>query len=288
MKRDQLCVDTICWNSFPLERALEGIASTGVSRVELCASLGSCDHAAPESLGRGASDKLRGLLTKYGLTAVAYSGHTDLTTQEGMKAGLARLQLAANMGISLFITPMPPFFVDSPIKGQLTMPPDADPNAEQFAIENAVRLADLADKLDVQMCIEFGLWGFGRITGQHYLALLERMKRPGLGINFDAAATTLFNENALPTKEDISVLASHLSHFHLCDRSSTDMGKWDFCPVGEGAIAWNPFLTELDRVGYKGHVSVEMGWPQTPESAQIVDDAVRRSIAFVDKYFQSP
>ena len=52
MKRDQLCVDTICWSSFPVERALEGIVSTGIFRVELCASLGSCEHAAPESLGR--------------------------------------------------------------------------------------------------------------------------------------------------------------------------------------------------------------------------------------------
>ena len=285
MKRDQLCVDTICWSSFPVERALEGIASTGISRVELCASLGSCDHAAPESLGRDASEKLLGLLEKHGLTAVAYSGHTDLTTQEGMVAGLDRLQLAADMGIPLFITPMPPFFVDSPIKRQLTLPSTADPNAEEFAIENAVQLADLADKLGVEMCIEFGLWGFGRVTGQDYLALLERMNRPTVRINFDAAAMTLFNEDALPTKDDISVLAPNLSHVHLCDRSSTELGKWDFCPIGEGAIDWGPLLTEFDRVGFTGHVSVELGWEGAPESPEIVDDAVRRSIAFVDKYF---
>ena len=199
---------------------------------------------------------------------------------------MGRLQLAADMGIVLFITPMPPFFVDSPIKGQLTLPPAADPGAEALAIENAVQLADLADKLGVEMCIEFGLWGFGRVTGQDYLALLKRMNRPGVRINFDAAATTLFNEDALPTKDDISVLASNLSHFHLCDRSSTQMGKWDFCPIGEGAMDWDPLLTELDRVGYAGHVSVELGWKGTLESPEIVDDAVRRSIAFVDKYFQ--
>ena len=286
MKRDQLCVDTICWSSFPVERALKGIVSADISRVELCASLGSCDHAAPESLGQGTSDKLLGLLEKYGLTAVAYSGHTDLTTQEGLEAGLDRLQLAADMVIPLFITPMPPFFVDSPIKRQLTMPPTVDPKMEEFAIENAIRLADLADKLGVEMCIEFGLWGFGRVSGRDYLALLERMNRPNVRINFDATAITLFNKDVLPTKDEISVLASHLSHCHLCDRSSTEMGKWDFCPIGEGAMDWDPLLTELDRSGFSGHVSVELGWEGRPASPEIVDDAVRRSIAFLAKYFE--
>ena len=281
MKRNQLCVDTICWSSFPIERALAGVAGSGISRVELCASLGSCEHAAPESLGRDTSGKLTALLGKNGLSAVAYSGHTDLTTDDGLQAGLDRLRLAGDLGIDLFITPMPPFFVDSPIKGQLALPPDPDPGAELIAIDNALRLAELADKLDVQMCIEFGLWGFGRVTGPAYLDLLQCMNRPELRINFDAAATTLFNVDALPTKEDISSLASKLSHFHLCDRASTKMGAWDFCPVGEGAIDWDPYLTELDRIGYTGHVSVEMGWPQTPKTPEIVDNAVRRSIAFV-------
>ena len=165
------------------------------------------------------------------------------------------------------------------------MPPTVDPKVEEFAIENAVQLADLADKLGVEMCIEFGLWGFGRVTGQDYLELLDRMNRPDVRINFDATAITLFNEDVLPTKEDISVLAPHLSHFHLCDRSSTEMGTWDFCPIGEGAMDWDPLLTELDRTGFTGHVSVELGWEGAPESPEIVDDAVRRSIAFVDRYF---
>ena len=69
MKREQLCIDTICWSHFPVERALAGIAKVGIPRVELCASLGASDHAAPESFGLGGSDKLLRLLDKYGLTA---------------------------------------------------------------------------------------------------------------------------------------------------------------------------------------------------------------------------
>lgn len=254
--------------------------------MELCASLGACDHAAPENLGRGASDKLSRLLDKYGLSAVVYSGHTDLTTPEGMAAGVARLQMAADMNIPLFITPMPPAFTDSKNKGELMMPAPLGPEAEEVALKNAVVLTDLAEKLGVVMCIETGLWGFGVATGKDYVALLKRMGRPKVRINFDVAATTIFNENANLTKDDIRALAPYLAHFHLSDRASAKMGKWDFCTVGEGAIDWEPLFNELDRVGYTGHVSVELGWVKPPKSPEIVDDAVRRSLQFVQKYFK--
>ena len=51
MRAEQLVVDTMCYTDFPLERALSGIAEAGISRVELCSSVGSCDHAAPERFG---------------------------------------------------------------------------------------------------------------------------------------------------------------------------------------------------------------------------------------------
>ena len=51
MRSDQLVIDTMCYTDFPLERALRGIADAGISQVELCASVGSCDHAAPGAVG---------------------------------------------------------------------------------------------------------------------------------------------------------------------------------------------------------------------------------------------
>ena len=105
MKAEQLCVDTMCYTAFPLERALSGIAEAGISRVELCASVLDCNHAAPERLGPGASGKLQRLLETHGLTAVSYSGHADLTTETGLIAFTSRLQLAADLNIPIVNTP---------------------------------------------------------------------------------------------------------------------------------------------------------------------------------------
>jgi sugar phosphate isomerase/epimerase len=135
------------------------------------------------------------------------------------------------------------------------------------------------------MCIEAGLWGFDVRTGEDYVELLKRMDRPNVRINYDPAATTVFYEDVSPTKNDITVLAPYLVHFHLCDRASTERGQWDFRPIGEGVIDWDPFMTELNRVGFTGNVSVELGWEVPPESPEVVDDAVRRSVKFIEKYF---
>src|SRR3990172_12900767 len=104
MRAEQLCIDKICYNAFPLERALTGIAECGIRRVELCSSVGSCDHAAPERLGRGGSEILLRLLAGHGLTAVSLSGHADITTEDGLVAFTARLALAADIKIPIAIT----------------------------------------------------------------------------------------------------------------------------------------------------------------------------------------
>ena len=108
MKAEQLVIDTMCYTDFPLERALSGIADAGVSRVELCASVGSCNHAAPEHLGPRGSAKVQRLLEENGLTAVSLSAHADITTESGLIDFTSRLQLTAELGIPIINTPLPP------------------------------------------------------------------------------------------------------------------------------------------------------------------------------------
>ncbi|OGR24226.1 MAG: hypothetical protein A2139_11110 [Desulfobacca sp. RBG_16_60_12] len=270
MRAEQLCIDTICYNAFPLERALAGIAECGIRRVELCSSVDSCDHAAPERLGRGGSGILLRLLESYGLTAVSFSGHADITTEAGLVAFTARLQLAGDMSIPIAITPLPP--------------EEAGPEVEERFCRNAVRLADLAAKLGIVMCLEN--LGFLMGTSAQCVALLQRLKHPNIRINYDPAAGIYFTGDK-PTKDDIAVLGPHLAHFHVNDKASLEKGKWDFRPIGEGIVEWDSILGELDRVGFTGPASIELEWEVPPKLPEVVDSAVRRSIQFLQKYFKA-
>ena len=279
MRADQICIDTMCYTAFPLERALAGIAQIGVSRVELCASLGegSCEHAAPEKLGRGGSNKLQRLLDNYGLTAVSFSAHADMTVESGLIDFTSRLQLAADLSIPIVNTPLP-------------LPPErSGPEVAERFCSNLLKLAEVAAKLEVVICLDTGLAVLlGNITPQTdiieaHVKLMKRLNHPNVRINYDAACLILFRDTK-PGKNDITTLGPYLAHFHCSDKGSLEAGKWDFRTIGEGVIDWDGIIPELDNVGYTGPVSIELGWEVQPKTPEDVDDAVRRSYEFLQKY----
>ena len=279
MKTEQLVVDTMCYTDFPLERALSGIAESGVSRVELCASMDSCDHAAPERLGPGGGGKLLGLLEDFGLTAVSLSAHADITTESGLIAFTSRLQLAAESNIPIIIMPLPP----DRQHHRPDLPLRSGPEVDDLFCRNVLKLADLAEKLGVVVCLE--TIGYLLSDAEKCVALIHRLNHPNLRINYDPASLLFFVRDSKPTKDDITVLAPYLGHVHLNDKASTEMAKYDFCPTGEGVVGWESILGEMDRVGFTGPASIEIGWEVPPETAEFVDDAVRRSCQFVQSYF---
>ena len=279
MRAEQLVIDTMCYTDFPLERALSGIAEAGISRVELCASLDSCDHAAPEHLGPGASNKVSRLLEAYGLTAVSLSAHADITTESGLIAFTSRLQLAAELNIPIINMPLPP----DRQHHRPDLPMRSGPEVDDLFCGNILKLADLADNLGVVVCLE--TVGYLLSDASQCVALIHRLNHPNLRINYDPASLLYFVPGAKPTKDDITLLAPYLHHVHLNDKASSQVAKYDFCSLGEGAVEWESLLSEMDRVGYTGPASIEIGWEVTPESPEVVDDAVRRSIQFAQGYF---
>jgi len=280
MRTEQLVIDTMCYTDFPLERALSGIAEAGVSRVELCASIDSCDHAAPERLGSGASGKLVSLLDEYHLTAVSLSAHADITTESGLIAFTSRLLLAAESNIPIIIMPLPP----DRQHHRPDLPLRAGPEVDDLFCGNVLKLADLAAKLGVVVCLE--TIGYLLGTAEQCVALIHRLNHPNLRINYDPASLLFFVPDSKPTKDDITVLAPYLAHVHLNDKASSEMARYDFCPTGEGVVGWESMLGEMDRVGFTGPASIEIGWEVPPETAEDVDDAVRRSCQFVQSYFR--
>ena len=279
MKSEQLIIDTMCYTHYPLERALSGIAEAGISRVELCASVGSCDHGAPEQLGPGASNKLSRLLESYGMTAASFSAHADITTESGLIAFTSRLQLAAELNIPIVNTPLPP----DRQHHRPDLPLRSGPEVDDLFCGNILKLADLAAKLGVVVCLQ--TVGYLLSDAEQCVALIHRLNHPNVRINYNPSSLLYFAGGAEPTKDDMTLLAPYLGHVHLIDKASLEMAKFDLCPLGEGAVDWESLLGEMDRVGYTGPASIEIGWPVTPESPEVVDDAVRRSIQFVQGYF---
>ena len=260
----------MCYTVFDLDRALGGIARTGIKHVELCASVADCDHAAPEKLGPDAAGQITGLLERYGLDALSFSAHGDITTRAGLDAFNTRLQLAGDLGVGVVIAA-------APITGS---PPDiATPYRRTICT-----LADQAADLGITLCIES--FGPHMLTARSAVDFLHNLDHGNLRLNYDPAAR-IYTGGDLPGDDEIAILAGHLGHIHLNNKASRHGQAWDFCPVPDGVVDWHPLLAELNRVDFAGPVSIEIGWPQAPESVDQVNDAVRRSWEDVAGFFDS-
>ena len=88
------------YSSYAHEDALAGLAEAGYRGVELSAVPGATEHVDVH----GDPADVRSRLDHYGLEAVSISGHSDLTTPEGLEHGLAVVAWAQRFGLPVVNT----------------------------------------------------------------------------------------------------------------------------------------------------------------------------------------
>src|SRR5438552_7028115 len=119
---------TNSYHTYSHDEALEGIAAAGFEHVELSAVPGWTEHVDLEA-DKGA---LRRKLDGYGLAAVSLSGHSDLTTPDGLEHGIKAVRWAAAYGVPI---------VNTAVGGHQS----ADENEAAF-LANIGRLADAGEE----------------------------------------------------------------------------------------------------------------------------------------------
>src|SRR5437773_6359418 len=101
--KNRLGGHTNSYHSYSLDEALEGIAAAGYRYVELSAVRGWTEHV-PLDANAKALGKIQRTLNTLGLIPVSLSGHSDLTTKEGVDVGKKAIDLCERMGIDIMNT----------------------------------------------------------------------------------------------------------------------------------------------------------------------------------------
>ncbi len=245
---------TNTYHTYGLDEALRGIAAAGFANVELTAVPGWTEHVELDG-----SDELRRKLDEQGLRAVSLSGHSDLTTREGLEHGIRAVRWAAAFGIPI---------VNTAVGGHASKE-----ESEQAFLENIGELADAAEAAGVIVALE--IHGDIMASGRKTLPLLERIGRESVKVNYDTANVEFYSGDR--AVDDLEAIAAHLAHVHLKDTAG-GKGVWDFGPIGSGSVDFARVLEILDQAGYRGPFSVELEfqgepWPPLDE----VDAAMRSS-----------
>jgi L-ribulose-5-phosphate 3-epimerase len=252
---NRLAGHTNTYHTYGFEEALEGIASAGYKHVELTAVPGWTEHVdldAPPT-------EVRALLQRYGLEAVSLSGHSDLTTREGVEHGIKAVRWAADYGLPI---------VNTAVGGHQS----ADENEAAF-LGNIGEVADAAENAGVVVALE--IHGDIMASSDVTIPLLEKIGRSSIRVNYDTANVEFYSgERAV---DDLPKIVPYLAHVHLKDTTGGE-GNWNFPALGSGTVDFARILTILGEAGYAGPYSVELEfqgepWPPLAE----VTDAMRRS-----------
>jgi sugar phosphate isomerase/epimerase len=232
---------TNSYHTYGFDDALAGIAEAGYGGVELSAVPGWTEHLSLDEDPAAVRRKLEG----YGLEAVSLSGHSDLTTPDGLDHGI-RAAVGGHQS--------------------------ADENEAAF-LGNIGELADAAEVAGVVVALE--IHGDIMASSDVTIPLLEKIGRESVKVNYDTANVEYYSgEKAV---DDLPKITRYLSHVHLKDTVG-GKGVWNFPAIGDGSVDFGRVLEILRAAGYTGPYSVELEftgepWPPLAD----VNDSMRRS-----------
>ncbi len=246
---------TNTYHTYGLDEALAGIAEAGYTHVELSAVPGWTDHV---DLDADPSE-LRRKLDRHGLAPVSLSGHSDLTTREGLEHGIKAVRWAADFGLPI---------VNTAVGGHQS----ADENEAAF-LGNIGELADAAEAAGIVVALE--IHGDIMASSDVTIPLLEKIGRDSIKVNYDTANVEFYSGQK--AVDDLPKITPYLAHVHLKDTTG-GKGNWDFPAIGNGVVDFARVLAILRDAGYAGPFSVELEfrgepWPPLAE----VNEAMRAS-----------
>ena len=250
-----LAAHTNSFHSYSADEAYAGIADAGYPSVELSAVPGWTEHVDVHT----DPALTRSRLEHFGLTAVSISGHSDLTTSEGLEHGLAVVRWAERYGLPV---------VNTAIGGHAHVN-----ESEDAFMANIGTLADAAQAAGLVVALE--IHGDLMATGAMAASLLDRIGHPAVRVNYDTANVEHYG--GVRAEDDLPAIADRVANVHLKD-SRGGQGEWDFPAIGEGHVDFARVLEILRSAGYEGPYAVEVEfsgepWPPLDE----VTEAMRAS-----------
>ncbi len=239
--RNALAGHTNSFHTYGREEALAGIAEAGYRTVELTAVEGWTEHVDLDA----DTGELRARLEHYGLEPVVLSGHSDLTTDEGLVYGIKAVEWCANYGLPV---------MNTAIGGHASQ----EENESAF-LANIEALANAAEDAGVDVALE--IHGDIMASGARTLPLLERIGHPRIKVAYDTGNCEFYGD--VKAVDDLAAIVPYLANVHLKDHRG-GKGDWDFPAPGDGTIDFGAVLGILEAGGYRGPLSVEIEFQGDP------------------------
>lgn len=243
-------ISSLGWTHYTLYEALPRMAARGFKRIEI-ASFGSyCFHF---NYGSPTPTELRRMLDDLGLTPICLNYFTDFHEAWRPEEIDLFVEQCTQKIAQLGEVGIPMMVMDFGVRNDR---PD-----QEYQLGNAVKAFDrvgrIAEQHGVRMLLEIPhlysitarpesvLWIFERLSCSNIGALVDSSHWGIIGYDLDAF---------------LSALGNRLWHIHLRDSTGPDTAdrkqQLELTP-GDGTVDFRKFGQALDRVNYRGDVSIE-------------------------------
>jgi sugar phosphate isomerase/epimerase len=268
-------ISSLGWAHYTLYEALPRMAARGFKRIEIASFGAYCFHF---NFGSPTPTELRQMLDGYGLTPVCLNYFTDFhqawvpeEIDQFVDEWTRKIEQLAEVGIPMMAM----------LFGVRNQRDD-----QELQLANAVRAYDrvgrVAEQHGVRMVLEVPhlyttmyrpeqvLWVFERLSSTNIGALVDCSHWGIIGYDVDAF---------------FSAMGSRLWHIHLRDSAGPDTNDrkqtLEMTP-GNGTVDFRKFAQALDRVGYRGDVSIEFEYRDMTLDA--IEREYDRGLAYLERH----
>ena len=232
----RLGANSVLFGGYDMVTAFKYIAMAGYDGIELSAIDGMSQHLVLDRWQEDAPE-IKRLATEHGLELLAM----EQPSQDPAKMETA-FQAAAEIGIPI---------VNCGPGGK-----SGDEASLQQSIDSLGRLADMAQKYGVTLCVKAHV-GNSIYNTPTTLRLMEAITSPAFGIDMDPSHIYRGDENPV---EAIAAVVSRVKHVHIrdCKGRQQNPGKPENQANGRGDIDLVGYIRVLHEAGYTGPVDLEI------------------------------
>jgi len=213
---------------YALPQALRITSELGFDYVEIASIAGMCEHVLPGEITPDFTDSLNELLRSNNLSAYAFSGHVDLTQDEGLEAFLKKMELAAGIGCKIINTN------SGPIE-----------RLDAFR-RNLPKVIDSAERLGLTVCLE----SHGDIVGtaKDAAPLFREINHNLIRLNYDTGNTYYYAKGNVKIEDDILYGLEFLAYVHIKDIGIEGERAY-YRPLGAGDVNLPKVFDSLAQTG---------------------------------------
>jgi sugar phosphate isomerase/epimerase len=237
----KLGVNTVLFGGFDLKTAIEYIKFTGYQGVELASIPGNTVHLADDASDADLAE-IRSMVTDAGLELYCVEAATNISIPENRERIKRVFERAAKLGI--------------PVVSAGSSGKSDDEASTQVSIRAIAELAQAAMDTGIKFALKLH-YGQSIYNIKSALRLMEEVKHPGLGLNYDPTHVGRVGDD---TVQALEALKDHIIHVHIRDTLIEQMkiAPPELQIAGRGTTPLPAIVKKLVDIGYQGAASLEI------------------------------